>query len=277
MFGTPRSGAWDISRRNLSSDAADRSAAYPKGTAMTATLDRTITGSAGSIPVQPVTVAESGTRLRRRVAAGTFFGAAVLSMAGILATPFEGKAGEAVYLKSLMAHPKQAMIAATLLHFGYLLFVPASFVMARLARRGAKKLSYAGITLAVLGSGLSGLLFTDLYDLSIARHVGTTVGSPISEMQGVPFAGVAVVSMALLSSVGMTFGLSLLAGAMRRARLAPIWPSIGVFAGFLTAFGAHGLIRSATGFGLMCASIGYVGVKVLRMSDERFAYGSDPR
>jgi hypothetical protein len=244
---------------------------------MTTMLDRTTSSPTDSVPVQPVTVAETGTRLRRRVAAGTFFGAAVLSMAGILATPFEGKAGEAVYLKSLMDHPKQAMIAATLLHFGYLLFVPAAFVMARLARRGARKLSYAGISLAVLGSGLSGLLFTDLYDLSIARHVGTTVGSPISEMQGVPLAGLAIVSMALLSSVGMTFGLTLLAGAMRRARLAPIWPAIGVFAGFATAFGAHGFVRSVIGFALMLSSVGYLGVKVLRMSDERFAYGSDPR
>src|SRR5207245_8266422 len=97
----------------------------------------------------PVTAVEPGTRLRRRVAGGSFLAAAAITLTGILATPFEGKAGEEVYLRSLAAHPKQAVVAATLLHFGYLLFVPMAFVMARLGRRGAAKLSAIGITLAV--------------------------------------------------------------------------------------------------------------------------------
>lgn len=53
------------------------------------------------------TVAERGTTLRRRAAAGCFFGASGISLAGFLATPFEGKSGESVYLHSLAAHPKQ--------------------------------------------------------------------------------------------------------------------------------------------------------------------------
>ena len=241
---------------------------------MTSTLDRT---ASSTVPVQSVTVAEPGTRMRRRVAAGTFFGAATISMAGILATPFEGKAGEDVYLRTLAAHPRQAIVAAVLLHFGYLLFVPAAFTMARLARRGASKLAAAGITLAVLGSGLSGLLVTDIYDLSIARHVGAVAGSPISDMKGIPLVGLGVVSMAVLTSFGMILGLVLLAGAMRRARLAPIWPAFALLIGFFSAFGAHDMLRTSVGFGVVCVSIAFLGVKVLRMSDERFAYGSDPR
>ncbi|HET7310606.1 MAG TPA: hypothetical protein VFJ17_04710 [Mycobacteriales bacterium] len=244
---------------------------------MTTTLDRTSSSTGTTVPVQTVTVAEPGTRMRRRVAAGTFFGAAAITMAGILTTPFEGKAGEDVYLRTLAAHPRQAIVAAVLLHFGYLLFVPAAFTMARLARRGARKLSAAGITLAVLGSGLSGLLVTDLYDLSIARHVGPVAGSPVSNMTDVPLAGLGFVTMGALTSFGMILGLVLLAGAMRRARLAPIWPPFALLIGFLSAFGAHDLLRTSVGFGVVCVSIAVLGVKVLRMSDERFAYGSDPR
>jgi hypothetical protein len=169
------------------------------------------------------------------------------------------------------------MIAAILLHFGYLLFVPASFTMARLARRGARKLSAAGIALATLGVGLSGLLVTDLYDLSIAQHAGTTGGVPISNMTGVPLAGLGFITMGMMTSLGATLGLVLLAGAMRRARLAPLWPAIGILVGLGIGFGAHSLVRTATGFALMCVAIAYLGVKVLRMSDERFAFGSDPR
>jgi len=241
---------------------------------MTATLDRTAT----AVPMPgPITVAEPGTRFRRRVAGATFLGAAVITMAGILATPFEHGSSEKAYLESLVGHPKQAMIAAILLHFGYLLFVPASFTMARLARRGARKLSAAGIVFATLGVGLSGLLVTDLYDLSIAQHAGTTGGVPISNMTDVPLAGLGFVTMGMLTALGSTLGLALLAGAMRRARMAPLWPSIAVVVGLGIGYGAHDLARTAIGFALMCVGITYLGVKVLRMSDERFAYGSDPR
>lgn len=238
---------------------------------MTATLDRS-TGFA-----QQVTLTESGTTMRRRAAGTTLLAAAALTMAGILVTPFENGSGEATYLRSLAAHPKQAVVAAVLLHFGYLLFVPAAFVMARLARRGARKLSAFGICLAVLGSGLSGLLVTDLYDLSVARHVGAVGGAPISNMDGVPLAGLGFVTMGMLTSLGMIVGLVLLAGAMRRARLAPLWPALAIFAGFAVGFGAHTLLRTAVGFGAICVALAFLGVTVLRMTDDRFAFGADPR
>jgi hypothetical protein len=244
---------------------------------MTTTLDRTVSSTSTASPVQPVTAAEPGTRLRRRAAAFSFFGAAGISLAGFLATPWEGKSGEDVYLKTLAAHPKQAIVAACLLHFGYLLFVPVAFVMARLARRGARKLSAAGISLAVLGSGLSGLLVTDMYDLSISRHVGAAAGSPIANLDGVPFGGLGIASMGITVAFGMILGLVVLGIAMRRARLAPLWPALSVFAGFASAFGAHDMLRACAGFGLVFLGLAYLGVTVLRMSDERFAYGSDPR
>ena len=238
---------------------------------MTAMLDR------ATIPALSVPATEPGTTLRRRASAAAFIGAATITMAGILATPFENGSGETTYLRSLANHPKQAVVAAVLLHFGYLLFVPAAFVMARLARRGARKLSAVGIVLAILGSGLSGLLVTDLYDLSVARHAGVVGGAPISNMDGVPLAGLGFVTLGLLTSLGMVVGLVLLAAAMRRARLAPLWPSIAIFAGFAVGFGAHTLLRTAAGFGAICVALAFLGIKVMRMSDERFAFGSDPR
>jgi hypothetical protein len=221
--------------------------------------------------------AEAGTTFRRRATGAAFLGAAAITMAGILATPFEHGSSEQAYLKSLVDHPKQAMVAAILLHFGYLLFVPAAFAMARLARRGARKLTAVGISLAVLGSGLSGLLVTDLYDLSIAQHAGIEAGTPISNMDNVPLASAGFITMGLLTSLGMLVGLALLAGAMWRARLAPIWPAIVIFGGFAAAYGAHDLLRTAIGFGAMSVAIAFLGITVLRMDDHRFAYGSDAR
>jgi hypothetical protein len=237
---------------------------------MTATLARP------TISTAPDTD-EVGTTLRRRATGAAFLGAAAISMAGILATPFENSSSETAYLKTLATHPKQAVVAAVLLHFGYLLFVPAAFAMARLARRGARKLSSTGIVLAVLGSGLSGLLVTDLYDLSIAQHAGAAGGTPISNMDGVPLSGLGFITMGMLTSLGMTIGLTILATAMWRARLAPWWPAVAIFGGFAAAFGAHDLLRTALGFGTSCVAIAYLGITVLRMGNGRFAYGSDAR
>jgi hypothetical protein len=242
---------------------------------MTSTVDRSTTYT--PISPSPVVPAEPGTTLRRRAAGLSFLGAAGISLAGFLVTPWEGKSGGATYLNALANHPRQAIVAACLLHFGYLLFVPAAFTMARLARRGASKLTAIGISLAVLGSGLSGLLVTDMYDLSIARHVGAHAGVPISNMDGVPFAGLGFVSMAMTVSLGLIIGLVLLAAAMRRARLAPLWPTLAIFGGFAAAFGAHDMLRSCAGFGVVFLGVAYLGITVLRMSNERFAYGSDPR
>jgi hypothetical protein len=239
---------------------------------MTATLDRTAT----PVPV-PVAIAEKGSTLRRRAAAGSLLGAAAISFAGFLATPWEGGSGTASYLRSLVEHPRQGLIAAVLLHFGYLLFVPAAFAMARMARRGAPVLAAVGITLSVLGAGLSGLLVTDVYDLSIARHLGTAAAVPISDMEGVPAVGFAAVSIAATTAIGAILGLVALAAAMRRARLAPLWPTVGILVGFGTAFGAHGMLRACGGFAAVAVSLAFLGITVLRMSDERFEYGSDPR
>jgi hypothetical protein len=238
---------------------------------MTATLTHT------AIATSQPDAAEAGTTLRRRATGAAFLGAATITMAGILATPFEHGSSETAYLKSLVEHPKQAVVAAVLLHFGYLLFVPAAFAMARLARRGARKLSSIGIVLAVVGSGLSGLLVTDLYDLTIARHAGTVGGAPISNMDGVPLAGLGFVTMGLLTSLGMTVGLTVLAAAMWRARLAPVWPAVAIFGGFAVSFGAHDMLRTAIGFGAMCVAVAYLGITVLRMGDDRFDHGSDAR
>lgn len=238
---------------------------------MTTTLDRTPVATGTEPTVEP------GTTLRRRATGAAFVGAGVVTMAGIVATPFEKSSATADYLTSLVDHPRQAIVAATLLHFGYLLFVPASYTMARLARRGARTLSAIGVVLATLGVGLSGLLVTDLYDLSIGLHSGTTGGVPTSEMTDVPFAPLGFIAIGMLTAVGSLIGLVLLAVAMRRARLAPLWPALAMLAGFATAFGAHEMWRNLIGFGALCTGIVALGVVVLRMGDERFDRGSDPR
>src|SRR5262245_8966237 len=108
---------------------------------------------------------EPGTRLRRRASAIAAFGAAGLGLAGFLSCNWENAAGQTAYLQSLIDAPTQSMISMVLLHYGYLLFVPLAFVLARLARRGSPWLAGIGLVLSILGAGLSGFLVTDAYDL----------------------------------------------------------------------------------------------------------------
>jgi hypothetical protein len=220
---------------------------------------------------------DRGARLRRRVAGISMISAAGLSLAGFLATPWENGAGTDNFLGAVAAHPVQQMVAATILHFGYLLFVPAAFVLARLARRGAPWLSGIGLVLSVLGAGLSGLVITDAYDVSIALHAGPVAGAPISDMQGVPGALVAMVGIGAITGFGAQLGLVLVAAAMRRARLAPFWPAVVILAGWVIGNGAADMLRGCAAFAAVAVGLAYLGVCVLRLSDQRFEHGSDAR
>jgi hypothetical protein len=69
-------------------------------------------------------------------------------------------------------------------------------------------------------------------------------------------------------------GLVLLGVALWRARFAPLWVPVVLLAGTLIAqFGPPGVISWALGTGLWLASLGYVGLKILRMTDDEWERG----
>ena len=221
-------------------------------------------------PAPAPTLPEPGVTLRRRAGGAVMIGAGALSLAGFLLTPWEHGSTTRDYLESLTGSPVQAMLAASVLHFGYVLFVPTAFVLSRLARRRAPKLSATGLVLAVLGSGLSGLVVTDIYDLSIGLHVGESAGAPVSEMTNVPGAPVAFIAMGLTTLLGTVIGLTLLALAAWRAQVAPVWPAVGIIAGFVGSYGHDG-VRACISFAVVAVSLAFLGLRVLQMSDEEFA------
>jgi hypothetical protein len=212
---------------------------------------------------------ERGTRLRRRATGVTAVAAGVVTLAGFLTCPWENLPGQDAYLQSLLSNPPMAMLSMVLLHYGYLLFVPTVFVLARLARRRSPRLAGAGLVLGVLGSGLSGLLVTDAYDLSIAQHL--PVAQALAVEDGIPLQG--MLAVALPSAFGTILGLVLVLAAMWRARWISAAPVVLMLAGWVIGFGAHTLLRAGTGATLVAAALVLVGVRVLRMSDQEFATG----
>ena len=212
---------------------------------------------------------EPGTRTRRLGSATAAFGAAGLGLAGFLSCNWEQSAGTAAYLQSLTAKPTQSMISMTLLHYGYLLFVPLAFVLARLSRQCSPWLAAIGLVLSVLGSGLSGFLVTDAYDLSIGQNLPIEMAVKVSE--GV--SAIAGLAMGLPTALGAITGLVVLMAAMWRARWISLAPAVLMLAGWGLSFGAHTLLRAGSGYALVALALVAVGVRIARMTDREFADG----
>jgi hypothetical protein len=227
-----------------------------------------------AIPAAPTTTVEPavepGTRLRRIAAGASIVGAGALTLAGFLTAPWEGGPTETEYLNSLTGHPGQAMLSMVVLHFGYLLLVPAAFVISRLARRRAPVLAGIGLVLAVLGSGLSAVVLTDAYDLAIAQNVPMAQALQIEN--GMSVGG--FIGVGLTSVIGTVFGSVLLLAALWRAKWTSWLPAVATLAGWAVAWGAHDMIRACTGAALIAIALVMVGVRVLRSRDEQFASGN---
>src|SRR3712207_8445374 len=80
------------------------------------------------------------TRFRRVGGALSLLGAGTLTCVSLLMIPYQNET-HAEYLQTGVDHQTNILWAAVVLHFGYLLLVPAAFTLVRLARRGAPKTS----------------------------------------------------------------------------------------------------------------------------------------
>jgi hypothetical protein len=227
------------------------------------------TTPAATSPVAAPSRTDRGRPVRRIAAGGSIVGAGVLTLADFLTCPWEGGATQAEYIRSLTDHPGPAMLSMTVLHFGYLLFVPFAFVVARLARNRAPVLAGVGLVLAVLGSGLSAVVLTDAYDLSLGQNLAMADALRVED--GMSVAG--FVAVGLTSVVGTVLGSVLLLVALWRARWASWLPAVAMLAGWVVAYGAHDMIRACTGAALIAISLVTVGIRVLRSTDEQFATG----
>ena len=156
----------------------------------------------------------------RRLTAASLVAASSVSLAGMLATPWESEKTTASYLSAYVGHETQGQIAAVLLHFGYLLFVPAVFgLIAALSAHGGKLRAIGG-TLAVIGwASLPGLLVVDFYAMALVDRLPLAQAVEIEEAAAA-MPGAAVIG--ITSAIPAFLGLFLLLLAAWRARLVPV-------------------------------------------------------
>ena len=209
-------------------------------------------------------------RLARITSGLCLAGAGAIIFAGNLATPWVGSSATAATMRAYLAHPMQAQVAAVLLHFGYLLLVPAAFTLARLARRGARRLSYAGLVLSVLGAGLSGLLVAD-FELGVAQHL--PLNTAVRVYDATSQYGLGAGLIARTTTLGAVIGLVLLASAAWRAGWVSWWTAAVILAGWVVAFVSETLLLAGVGAGLVFVGMALLGMRVLRASDAEWEDG----
>jgi hypothetical protein len=209
-------------------------------------------------------------RFSRMVAAFALIAAPIVTLAGMLATPWEKEATTASYHDALAAHPEQAGIAALLLHFGYLLLLPAALGIMHLARRSTPKLAHIGGVLAVIGlATLPGLLVTDYYDLALAQALPRSQSVAIADDAASHWTAAVLLATTIAP---MFFGLVTLLVAAVRAGVAKVWAPIAVAVGWILPFASGtGLVPAAAGAVLIGVALVPIGVKVARMSDQTWA------
>jgi hypothetical protein len=192
----------------------------------------------------PVAVPDAGqltaAHWRRRAGVVSLAGAGLITLLGFLVEPWGARPGDLAEYQAFLAHPGRAEVAAVLLHFGYLLFVPAAFALLPLTARRGRRLGHVGIVFAILGAGESGILVIDFYDLAISRAIGAHQAVALGTHQQGALSGIAAI--ALPSTVGMTLGAILLAFAVWRARVVALWVPV------VTTLGLLGLALLATTF-----------------------------
>ncbi|MDA0180832.1 hypothetical protein OJ997_11055 [Solirubrobacter phytolaccae] len=209
-------------------------------------------------------------RFSRLIAAFSLIAAPLLVLAGMVATPWEDEGTTAAYHDALAAHPDQAEVAATLLHFGFLLLLPAALGLMHLARGAAPKLAHVGGLLAIFGlATLPGLLVTDFYDLALAEALPREESVKIADAAT---EGWAPILLFMTGAFPVIIGLIVLGVAAWRAGAAPGWTALLIAAGWLVPMATEvSLVLAAIGSVLMLAGFGWIGVLVARMSDQAWA------
>jgi hypothetical protein len=224
-----------------------------------------------TISTEPAATAPAATelkphaRFRRIGGALSLLGAGTLICTSLLMIPYENESS-AEYLQTGVDHRSNILWAAVVLHFGYLLLVPAAFTLVRLARRRNPKTSLVALLLAGMGSGLSGIIVVDFYDVALANALPPEQALEIWDLAASYGQGGIIVATTVLP---MALGINLAVYAAWRARAIPVHAFVLNLVGWVvfTLFSGDAWLPSL-GTGMVAVGLGWAGIVVLKMRDE---------
>jgi hypothetical protein len=198
----------------------------------------------------------------------------LVTLIGGLIAPWEESDTKAAWLRVLAENPLRAQAGAVCLYFGYLLIAVSIFGILNLLRHRAVVLGHVAGVFAIWGwITLPGLLVVDFYDLALAQSLDLEQAVAISERPQ---------DYALAPLIGLSVPLGILAlvllvVALWRTGFAPVWVPVLFFGGTAVSFfGPPSQIFFSIGPATWLITLGYVGLKVLRLSDKEWEYGVTP-
>lgn len=199
--------------------------------------------------------------LAPRATAGYLLGGALLTFAGLVATPWEDEQTTRAYLDAMAASPSRAQVAAVLLHLGYLLLAAGAFgILARLGRDGGWWMRIGGVLTILGASTMPGLLIVDAYDIAIAQELPRDVGVRVSDAVGeLPMTAVIHIPALL----GFLLGGIVLLVALWRARIVPVAAPLLVLAGWVVPFVVYSAPVFAVGGALLVLGYALVAIRLV--------------
>jgi hypothetical protein len=215
--------------------------------------------------VAPTSDVTPGARFRRIGGALSLIASGTLVFVSLLMIPYENQT-DAQYLQTGVDHTSNILWAMPVLHYGFLLLLPAALTLVHLARRRARKTSLVAMVLAGLGAGLSGVVSVDAYDVALANNLPMDEALRIWNEAGSYVQGVII---ALPSIIGLAVGTNLAMFAAWKARAIPLIPVVLSVVGWLvfTFFSGDAWLPSL-GTGLAAIGLAWAGVIVFKMRDE---------
>jgi hypothetical protein len=223
-------------------------------------------------PVAPNAAADTDlkphTRFRRIGGGLSLLASGTLVCASLLMIPYENQTDEA-YLQTGIDHTSNILWAMVVLHYGFLLLLPAALTLVRLARRNNPKTSLVAMVLAGLGAGLSGIVAIDGYDVALANALPMDEALRVFELAGSYGQGALI---ALPSILGIAVGTNLAVYAAWRAGAIPVYPVVLNVVGWavFTFFSGDAWLPSI-GTGLVAVGLAWAGVIVLKLRDRVWA------
>lgn len=198
----------------------------------------------------------------------------LLMIVGGLVASWENSETTAAWFEALAAAPGRAQLGTILLYFAFLLVAVGVFGMVHLLRRRSVVLGHVGGLLAGWGwITVTGLLVVDFYDLALAQAPDRREAIATAE-RAEGYAGAAVIGIPGLLAI---IGIVLLAVALWRAQVVPVWVPVLVLASIVASFIAPiGVVAWALTNAPLAAALGYVGLKILGMSDKEWEHGVSP-
>ncbi len=226
-----------------------------------------MTASAEQLSTEPAASADLKPHARfRRIGGGlSLVASGALICASLLMIPYENQ-DSAQYLQTGVDHQANILWAAVVLHFGYLLLVPAAFTLVRLARRHNPKTSLVALLLAGLGSGLSGIIVVDFYDVALANGLPADEALRLFDLAGSYGQGGIIVATTVIP---MAIGINLAVYAAWRAGAIPVYPLVLSLTGWVvfTFFSGDAWLPSI-GTGLVTVGLAWAGLIVLKLRDQ---------